>query len=590
MGEKAVSLTATSMSHTPHFDAKVQAILDGTKPGERTCKLTGEKWMMDEEEISWYRYFHAPPSAIHPIARMKIICSFGTGFGWWWQKHPETGKQVLTYVHPATGVRAIPDAEFFEKDNTDKARDFDASRPFMDQIRELQLQIPFTASRSVTPTVNSISLLSQGDENSFFVTGCKSKNSFYSYSAVDMENSSEVYESSFITNSYNILNSHRIHNGKFIRQSYDCLNSAFLFDCRNCEFCFGATNQRNKKYVFFNEQLTKEAYEKRMSTIDLRSRKTLEEYLVKFRDLVGHKAVWPENFNEQAENSLGEYLHKCRDCRYQFFAHDGPNHNYYGLIFFGQTENNAFIGGAFNAVDNYYCHAPMHSRGCRYVHSCVRCQNVEYSMQCYDSENLFGCVGLIRKKFCIFNKQYTEEAYWLKLDEIKCHMLDRGEYGEFFPLSFTPSYVLSSPALMYLIDEEDVKTLGGSVYDPDSAGALGDTTTSVEVRSPEEVPDRIDELDADVWSKLAIMDPVEKRRFAYLKPEIELYRELGIASSTTHPMKRLKNLVFESNTGIFIDAECAKCGKKLTISKNKTYPDRVIYCREDYLKFLEGNG
>ena len=257
------------MSKTPNFDAKISAILAATKPGERVCALTGEKWMMDEEEIGWYKYFQAPPSSYHPLSRMKIIASWATGFGWWWQKHPVNGKPVLTYVHPATGIKVLPDAEFFEQDQTSKARDYDPARPFMDQIRALQLEVPFTATRSLIPTVNSIALLSQGDENSYFVTACKSKNSFYSYSTVDMEKSSEVYESSGITRSYNVLNSHRIFNSKFIRQSYDCMNSAFLFDCRNCEHCFGATGKRNRQYVFFNEQLTKEEYEKRVAPIYL---------------------------------------------------------------------------------------------------------------------------------------------------------------------------------------------------------------------------------------------------------------------------------------------------------------------------------
>tara|TARA_Y100000031_G_C8210687_1_gene380770 strand:+ start:1384 stop:1509 length:126 start_codon:yes stop_codon:yes gene_type:complete len=41
------------MDKTPNYDVKVKTILDALEPGERTCDLTGEKWVMDEEEISW---------------------------------------------------------------------------------------------------------------------------------------------------------------------------------------------------------------------------------------------------------------------------------------------------------------------------------------------------------------------------------------------------------------------------------------------------------------------------------------------------------------------------------------------------------
>ncbi|MBU0626703.1 hypothetical protein KKG31_00385 [Patescibacteria group bacterium] len=46
---------------------------------------------------------------------------------------------------------------------------------------------------------------------------------------------------------------------------------------------------------------------------------------------------------------------------------------------------------------------------CIYVfdsHSLILCQ------ECYDNcNNLFGCVGLKKKQYCIFNKQYTQEEY-----------------------------------------------------------------------------------------------------------------------------------------------------------------------------------
>ncbi|MFH1405004.1 MAG: hypothetical protein ABIH21_02805, partial [Patescibacteria group bacterium] len=525
----------------------------------------------------------------HPLVRMKVISSFATGFGWWWQKHPETGEPVLTYVHPATGIKALPDAEFFEADRTDQGRDYIASESFMDQMRNLELAVPFTATRSLIPTINSIALLSQGDENSYFVTACKSKNSFYSYSAVDTENSSEVYESSFVVNSYSVLNSHRIHNCKFVRQSFDCMNSAFLFDCRNCEFCFGATNKRNAKYVFFNEQLSKDEWEKRVSAIELTRNSTVQEYVKRFRDLVHYKAVWPENFNEHVENCVGEFLYKCRDCKYVFFGLDGPSHNYYGCCFFGQSQTNAFVGGAVDSTENFYSHAPLQSRGCKYVHSCVSCQNMEYCMQCWNCENCFACVGLVRKQFCIFNKQYLEQEYWEKVDELKCLLLEKEEYGEFFPWSFAPTYPLASVGLMYLIDEKDVEQLGGLLFDSDSAGALGETTGSGEPKSPEDIPNCINDIKTEEWTAVPIFDANEKRRFAFLKPEIELYKKLGIAASNIHPMTRLKNLVFEANSAIFIDHKCVQCQKEITISKNATYPDKKVYCKECYLQYLEKN-
>ncbi len=575
------------MSNTPNFDSKVKAILDATTPGERVCALTGEKWMMTEEEISWFRKFNVPPATWSPITRMKIIAAFATGFGWWWQKHPETGEKVLSYVHPATGIKVLPDPEFYEKDFTDRARDYDFTRPFNDQIRELQLQVPFTAWRSLTVPVNSIALLSQGDENSYFVTMSSSKNTMYSYGAEHTENSVEIYESQNIMNCYSVIFSQRLHKCKFIRQCFDIINCDFMFDCRNCENCFGASNKRNKKHLWFNEQLTPEEWQKRRATVDLGSRVTLDQYLQKFKEMLTKDTIWPENFNEKITNCTGELLQKSENITEGYYV-DGSKNNYWVSYFFGNCENNAFTGGGKDSTNNYYCHAPIMSSGCKFVHSCYSCQRVEYSMQCYNSEDLFGCVGLNRKKFCIFNQQFTEAKYWQKLDEIKSNMLERNEYGDFFPLKFSPCYFFATPALPWLINEKDEKQLGAFMYDLDSNGARGEIDPNAPMIPVSELPDHV-KVFSDLAGK-AIKDQEEGKRFAYIKPEIALYQLLNIAPPLQNPMLRLRNLVLETNSAIPIEAICAKTGKKLRVAKNQNYPERKIYCREAYLEFIEQHG
>ena len=572
---------------TPKFHAKVQEILDKLEPHERVCALTGEKWMMDEEEIKWLKKFHVPPATWCPMARMKIVAAYATGFGWWWNKHAKTGEKVLSYVHPATGLKVLPDPEFYEQDHTDRARDYDPTRPFNDQIRELQLETPFAAWRSLTISENSIALLSQGDTNSYFVTMSSSKNTMYSYGAEITENSAEIYESQKIMNCYSVIFSRRLHNCKFIRQSYDLINCDFIFDCRNCENCFGASNKRNKKYLWFNEQLSKDEWEKRRAEVDLGSRKVVDEWLSKFRDMLEQDTVWPENFNEKVENCTGELLQESENTTEGYYV-DGSKNNHWVSYFFRGCEGNAYTGGGQDTTNNYYSHSPIMSAGCKYVHSCYSCQNVEYSMQCYNCEDCFGCVGLSRKRFCVFNRQYTEDEYWKIVDDIRCNMLDRGEYGDFFPLGFSPTYFFASAALPWLIDDKDAEELGANLYDLESMGGSGEIDPNAPMTDVSELPDHVKDFDG--WHGKHLKDKKEGKRFAYLKPEVKLYQDLNIAPPLKNPMLRLRSLLEELNSAIPMEVECAKTGKKLRVAKNKVYPNRKIYCREAYLEYLETNG
>ena len=233
------------MSKTPNFDMKVKQILDATTPGERVCSMTGEKWMMTDEEIGWYKKFNVPPSHVSPRTRWLHQGFWYVGFQFWYQKHPESGKPVICTVHPASGIKVLPDVEWFEKDFSSDAREVDVSKSFFEQWRELQLAVPMPATRNNIPPKNSISFVSRGDEDSYFVGASNCRRCIYSHICTDVEDSGEIYLSTNVQNSFNVVHSFRIHNSKYIRDSRDCLNSSFLFDCRNCEFCFGATNKRN---------------------------------------------------------------------------------------------------------------------------------------------------------------------------------------------------------------------------------------------------------------------------------------------------------------------------------------------------------
>jgi hypothetical protein len=575
------------MTKTPNYDAKVSQILAETKPGERVCALTGEKWMMTDEEIGWYKKFNVPPAKVSPQTRWYQHGLWFVGYQFWYQPHPETGKPVVCTVHPATGIKVLPDQEWFQKDFSDQGMDYDAARPFFPQWRDLELAVPFPASRNHLEPKNSITFVSQGDEDSYFVGASKTKHAFYCHGAQDTEDSAEVYQSFFVQNSFHVVHSHRIFQCRFVQECADCLESAFLFDCRNCEFCFGATNQRNKKYLWFNKQLTKEAWEEQWRQMDWGSRKTQEENLQKFKHLIETEAVWPENFNNQAVHSTGEYLNKVSNIRESYFCDAGSADAFKCQWSIGDSRWNAFSGYTVFSSDCYLCGSVTRSSQCRFCFLNIQCRNTEYCLLCYNCEDCFGCVGLQRKKFHVMNKPYTEEEYWRRVDELKCAMLDRGEYGAFFPVAFSPSYHGDSFAFCLGITEVEKKKMHILDFDPETQGAIGqDLIDTDRIRPAVSLPDHVRDL-TDEWAGIPLLDEEAHRRYALLKPEIEFYRRFAVAPPTKHFVSRIKNLWREANQGNFYDARCAKCDRPIRVARNAAHPKRTIFCEKDYLRFLE---
>ncbi|MFH1433579.1 MAG: hypothetical protein ABIG32_01660, partial [Candidatus Uhrbacteria bacterium] len=563
------------MNQTPQYDAKVKAILDGLTPGERVCELTGEKWDMTEREIGWYKKFNVPPSKYSPLNRMRIMHGFFIMYNIWYNKHADTGKLMLATIHPATGIRVLEDVEWYGRDFIEKGIDLDPEQPFLEQYYELNRSVPRPAHDNIVLPEDSIAFLSFGDQDSYFVMAGRTKHCFYSSNAFDCEDSSKIMMGKAVKESYNILNSTRLFRCRFVRDSYDCLDCAFLFDCRNCEHCFGAVNKRNKKFLWFNQQLSEDEYQRRLEKVDLSSYQVRQTYEKRFLDLMNEQAIWPENFNINIENSTGEYLEDVTNARECYHIRGGSRDLDHVTFCLGAPSHDcAYCGGATGASDCYYAVGVTNCKDAKFCMNFVtNSQNVEYCERCKDCENCFGCVGLVRKKFCILNQQYSEDEYWPALDNLKCRMLDQGEYGDIPDLRFSTQHWTCLWDL-YDIDQATAMKLGAQDFDLTSEQAEGPDIEPDQLHSLSELPDRVAKEDFDSIVGTPYYDPEVKRRFSYIKPELELYQALKVAPPREHPRTRMLKLDLLLNKPEFIDAICQGCQKKVMIAKNHTFPKR----------------
>jgi hypothetical protein len=578
------------VSKTPQFDSKIKEILDSLEPGERTCALTGEKWVMDEEEISWYRKFNVPPSVMHPHTRWQLAIGQYVGYQWWWHKHLETGEPLLSTTHPATGLKVLPDNEWYDKDFSSAGREYDSQISFFEQYRKLQLDVPMTATRNFKETENSIAAVSSGAINSYFTMGGTTKNDVFTMNSVS-ENSCLVNWCANAKDCFMVAATNNVFNSKYVLDSEDVMNSQFIYSCKDVEHCFFASNQSHKKYIWFDEQLTEGEYKKRIKEIDLSCRSTLKKYEQEYFQWLNETVIWPEANRINAPGCTGEYLMDCKNLVHSYACSYGVQNGYWVIHNYNDAEDNAFFVGGPTCSEIYYTVSSMKSSQIKFSSYLNQCRQVEYSMNCLNCEYCFGCAGLNRKKYHIFNKEYDEDEYWQRVDELKCAMLEQGEYGEFFPMSFSPSYQPYGGAAMYLLTEDnEYKQLGALEFDPESCGAVGqDLERATNPTPSSEAPDSIDDS-PDQWIGKPLLDQKNNRLFTYLKPEVEFYKKHRLPLPEEHFIHRLMKLNSMSNGALFEKRECANCNNGVEIAKNKLFPDRNIYCKKCYLDYLEVNG
>ncbi|MBI4599274.1 hypothetical protein HY734_03720 [Candidatus Uhrbacteria bacterium] len=571
------------MSHTPTYDAKIKPILDTLQPRLRVCRLTGQAWDMTEREIGWYRQFNVPPSDIHPTVRLKFLLGFGAGTVLWKKPHAKTGQPILTFVHPDSPYQVVSDREWMDAEYLCSGPDADPGRPFFDQLRSLARSIPVGALHDDGSNQRSIGVDFIKCEDGYMVFGSGlSRRLSYAYTAYETEDSVDVANVRFSRFCHAVNRADHLYDCAFVFESYDCIGSRFLFDCRNCESCFGATNQRNKKYLWFNEQLTKEEWERRVAAVDLSSRTVFEAQRAQFLKCL-QDAVWPPDFNHKSEDYSGEYMYESVRCHDGYLVTTCTDCDWCWITM--EQEQSAFStwlvwgSGIYGSCDS------VSSQDLRFCLRIWRSRDMEYCINCYDCESCFGCVGLKRKKWCLFNVQYAEQEYWERVDVLKGAMLERGEYGRFFPADLSQNgFQFSLGDMFFGYSKEEMNVFHAPVFDLRRGGILVVSDTGIDVSA---LPDSSRDPEAASWIGKPIFDSRLQRQFTITSQEVDFYRSRDLPLPNEHFLSRLKKLVRLSNMPTQKAVVCTFCRVSIQAYGNGTFAERKVVCRPCYLRFLE---
>ena len=196
---------------------------------------------------------------------------------------------------------------------------------------------------------------------------------------------------------YECINCVNCSRSSYLEDCSDCTESYFLKDCKGCISCFGCVNLRSKSYYWFNEEIGKEEYQKRLSEWK-RSRASIEVIQKKHRDL---SLKLPKKYyqGQKIVNSTGSYIDDVKNCKDNFCMFDAEDSNYCQDAW--HVKNCMDVTEmAFNELDyemegigysarSIGCSRTWNISDCRYVENCFSC------------DSIFGCVALNKQKYCI---------------------------------------------------------------------------------------------------------------------------------------------------------------------------------------------
>ena len=537
----------------------------------KSCQNCKKDFIIDAADHAFYAKMQVPTPTFCPMCRAMRRFAFRNERGLYKRKSDFSGKEIFSMYPPESPVKVYERDVWLSDqwDPMDYGRDIDWSRPFLQQLYELMLDVPFKANNVIRGVNSDYSNNATDPKNCYLVFNttypedCMYSNGVnYTRDCVDV---SHVSKSETCYEGFWLLSCYRTH---FSSQCVDSSNLWFSRDCLGCLDCFGCVNLRKKSHCFFNEQLTKEEYEKRVAEYQLHTREGIERARA---ETALFWKLFPNKYHQGIKNvdCSGSYVGNSKNARDSFLIRECENVRY--CQYLQETPGSKDCYDYANWGDS----AEM-------VYEAVSCgtqisnvkfgfltqENVhdtEYTIACTNGvSNLFGCVGLRKKEYCILNKQYSKEEYFELITKIKKHMDDMSyvdskglvyTYGEFFPIEMSPFPYNETLAQEYWpLSKEETTDLG--YFWRDVASRDYHPTVTAET-IPADITSVGDSITSEVLecAHKGVCGQNCTKAFRIILDELAFYRKIGVplpvlcpACRTAERLKmRLKIELYKSN-------------------------------------------
>lgn len=550
-----------------------------------SCRRCSKKFGITDDDLAFYhaispvisgKTYEIPQPSLCPDCRMQRRLSFRNERTLYFRPCGRCKKQSVSIYAPEAPFTVYCSACFWsdENDATKFGRDVDFSRGFFEQFHDLWKQTPL------------LSVWTLQCENSEFNNNCfalkdsymnfntdRGRNNYYNYIG---EYCDDIADCSYIRNSelcYECVDCRGSYHCFFSQELENCQDCYFSSDLVGCQNCFGCHGLRHKEYYIFNKKVTREEWNEKMKLL-LLTPQSIQDFQEESEKIA---LQIPHRYSRQisCESCTGDHLFSCKNAQNCFDVINGedvknvaygafPIHHVQDAFALGEVEwTYEFLGGgagishvafinnaAFGLADSYYI---------------VQCLN--------GSKNLFGCVGLKKKQYCILNKQYSKNEYEALVPRIIEHMTKGLQWGEYFPSEISPfGYNETLAQQWYPLSKEEALAKGYSWKEKDKREY---------VQTHVEVPENIRNVEDAICKEILSCETCGKN-YKIVLQELEFYRKLAIPIPRACPDCRYARRMARRNPPKLFDRACAQCTAAIKTTCPLERKERVL-CEKCYL-------
>lgn len=545
------------------------------------CKQCNNSFPIDPWDRQHYEQMQVPEPTLCPNCRQQRRLTWRNERHWYRRPCQKCHKSTISMYAPESPYPSYCQTCWWQDDwdPLTYGQDFDFSRPFFEQYRQLQLKVPRVGLFNLNSENSEYTHHSSYNKNCYMgvaMGGCEE--CLYGHWILKSKNVIDALYSDESENCYEVIYCIKCYETFYSEYCESMTSCWFCFECKGCSNCIACTQLQHKNYHVLNREVSKEEFEKIKKEM-LSDPKKFQEIRSAYEELKKKK---PRRASRQINcvSCTGNDLVDCKNAQSCFNCHELEDCKY--IFDAGNNKNgmdNYEHGWLKPSELIYECHGGMTGFNLRFCHICAESRDLTYCDACFNNcVDLFGCIGLKHKSYCILNKQYSKKDYFNLKSEIINHMKRTGEWGEFFPTKVSPFAYNETPAMEYFsLDKSAVEKRGWhwrSVKEevPKVAKIIPGNQLHEEIQK---IPD-----DILNW---AIECEATKRLFRITAQELKFYRQYQIHLPHLHPDERhRRRMSLRPPRGIW-ERSCTKCQKKVS----STYPpERLekVYCEECYLK------
>ena len=557
----------------------------------KTCKLCAQNFPIYQEDQDFYdkispsfagKKFQIPRPTLCPECRQQRRLAINNERNLYKRVCDATGREIISIYSPDKDY-IVYDQDFWWSENWElemNREDFNFWESFFSQFYTLSKKVPKRALVKWTGSENCAYTNCIGASKNCYLTfnGMKNEDCLYVDSLSDAQDCVDCSEIRHSSQCYECSEVIECHSCTYVSQSKSCTDSSYLLNCENCDACFACVNLRNKKYHIFNVEYSKEEYlEKKEALINNRySSQEFYEFSLEYpRQWL--RISWSEKVS-------GNMIYNSKNIFQGFEIYNAEDIRYSSNIYNGAHDcMDAFV--CLNNSNKLY-EMSLANKNCSnllFCHDCWNnCNNLLYCSECKLTSDCFGCTGLVKRQYCILNKQYTKDEYEMLVPKIITYMQQTWEWGEFFPINISPfGYNETLAHEHYPLSKKEIIEISGKWSDYIPTQSKADKIIQAQ-KLPHDIADIPDDI--LTW---AIECELTKKPFRIIASELLFYRKHHLPIPRKHPNSRYVERKSLRNMRKIFARNCDSCEAEMETTYS---PERLekVFCIDCYNKEIYG--